>query len=48
MRGKKTEKKGMKDVERTNQATCEGPSKRKQQQSKVNRTDKDTKLFIMN
>ena len=27
MRGKKTEKKGMKDVERTNQATREGPSK---------------------
>ena len=48
MRGKKTEKKGKEDVERTNQATCEGPSKRKQKQSKVNRTDKDTKLFIMN
>ena len=37
MRGKKTENIGMKDVERTNQATREGPSKPKQKQSKVDR-----------
>ena len=37
MRGKKTEKKGMKDVERTNQATREGPPKRRQTQSTVDR-----------
>ena len=37
MREKKTEKKGKEDVERTNQATCEGPSKRKQKLSKVDR-----------
>ena len=46
-RGKKTDKKGMKDVERTNQATREGPSKRKQNQSKVNRINiKTLKLII--
>ena len=39
MRGEKTEKKGMKDVERTNQATRHGPFKRKQKQSKVDRID---------
>ena len=50
MRGKKTEKKGIEDVERTNQATCEGPSKRKQKQSKVNITNIKTLsyLYLMN
>ena len=43
MRGKKTEKKGMKDIERTNQATMyEGPSIRKQMQSKVDRINTKT------
>ena len=39
----------MKDVERTNQATLEGPSKWKQKQSKVNQINiKTLKLIIMN
>ena len=46
MRGKKTERKGMKDVEGTKQATREGPSKRKQKQSKVNRINIKTLKLI--
>ena len=38
----KTEKKGMKDVEKTNQATREVPPKRKQKQSKVDRININT------
>ena len=42
MREKKTEKKGMKVIERTNQATSEGPSKHKQKQSKLDRINVKT------